>query len=193
MSSEGNGNLIGGWQMAKYELRELETLKADLAKLRLDLADLAQKFVDIGVDEVGVVRETLVGEAQGVIDKMRQVFGDTREQGRRTIEGVQRQVEEKPYVIPLVALLAAGLVLALLLGRKSEPETTSKPETETSGRVEIPSEFRAPTSEKRSKKTLGIVQGQIEYRPIVNLLVASGVGLLLNRLIERGAKCGSSS
>ncbi len=176
--------------MAKYELREVEALKADLTKLRLDLADLAQKFVDIGVDEVGVVREALVGEAQGVIDRMRQVFGDTREQGRRTIEGVQRQVEEKPYIIPLLAI-AAGLVLALLLGRKSESETIAKPET--SGGVEIPSEFRAPTSEKRSKKTLGIVQGQTEYSPILSLLVASGVGLLLSRLIERGAKSGSSS
>jgi ElaB/YqjD/DUF883 family membrane-anchored ribosome-binding protein len=214
VSSEDNKNLIRRWPMAEYGLQELETLKADIAKLRSDLTDLAQKLVDIGTDQVGTVKETLTGQAQSVMDTMRQVFGDTREQGRRTIENIQQQVGEKPYVI-LIAALAAGFLLTRLLERRSESETTSEPET--SGGTEVPSQFRTPMSEtasakvrskaqdlkeklsqtfgntrERSKKTFETVQGQIGDRPLISLLVASGVGLLLGKLIERRSNSRSS-
>ncbi len=200
--------------MVKYELQELETLKADIAKLRSDLSDLAQKLVDVGVDEVGAVRETLAGQVQSVMDTMCQVLGDTREQGRKTIESVQQRVEERPYVILFVAL-AAGFLLIKLLERRGESETTS--ELGTSGGVEGSTQFGERTSEtlsdkvrskaqdlkgklgeaigntrEQSRKTFETIQGRIGDRPVVSLLVASGVGLLLGKLIDRRANSGSS-
>jgi ElaB/YqjD/DUF883 family membrane-anchored ribosome-binding protein len=81
--------------MAEYELKEVETLKADITKLRSDLTDLAQRLIDIGKSEVGAAKERLEGRAQNQMDKLRQVFGDTRERGKRTVETVQQEIGEK--------------------------------------------------------------------------------------------------
>jgi len=194
--------------MVRYELQELETLKADMAKLRSDLADLAQKLVDVGVDEVGTVRETLAGQVQGVMDTMRQVIGNTRERGRKTIEGVQQRVEERPYVILFVAL-AAGFLLTKLLELRGEIEISSGAEGSTqfgewtnetvSDRVRSKAQDlkgrlgeAIGNTRERSRKAFETIHGQIEDSPVISLLVASGVGFLLGKLIDRGANSRSS-
>jgi ElaB/YqjD/DUF883 family membrane-anchored ribosome-binding protein len=194
--------------MVRHELQELETLKADIAKLRSDLANLAQKLMDVGVDEVGGVRETLAGQVQSVMDTMRQVIGDTRERGRKTIEGVQQRVEERPYVILFVAL-AAGFLLTKLLELRGEIETSSGAEGSTqfgewtnetvSDRVRSKAQDlkgrlgeAIGNTRERSRKAFETIHGQIEDSPIISLLVASGVGFLLGKLIDRRAKSGSS-
>lgn len=55
--------------MAEYEFQELETLKADIAKLRSDLIDLAQKLTDLGKDGVGTTKEELESKAQNLKER----------------------------------------------------------------------------------------------------------------------------
>jgi ElaB/YqjD/DUF883 family membrane-anchored ribosome-binding protein len=74
-----------------YEIEELETLKLDIDKLRSDLADLAQRLADAGKSEV----EESKDKANNQVEKIRQVFDETRERSKRIAESVQQKVGER--------------------------------------------------------------------------------------------------
>jgi len=206
-----------------YELQEVEALKADIAKLRSDLTDLAQRLIDIGKGEAGAVKGRLEDKAQNQMERIRQVFDDTRERGKRTVETVQQKIGERPYVsISLLAVLSLGVgfffLSKLLEQRRSESETVSEEapsESEASIGLEKTRESLNNETEsakdrlkskaqdlmgklgqafgntrERGKRTVETVQGQFEDRPVVSLLVASGVGLLLGNLLNRRANSG---
>ena len=99
---------------------EVDTLKADLDKLRKDISSLVSSFGDAATDEVktrGRRARTAVGRAT---DRAGQVWDDaTNEASRRGREGVaavKQQIEERP-VISLLVAFGVGLVIGKLINR----------------------------------------------------------------------------
>jgi ElaB/YqjD/DUF883 family membrane-anchored ribosome-binding protein len=100
--------------MAEYEFQELETLKADIAKLRSDLVDLTQKLTDLGKDGAGTAKEELDSKVQNLKERLHQILKDTRKRGKKTAETVQQQIEDR-VLISLIAATGVGLLLGIML------------------------------------------------------------------------------
>lgn len=100
--------------MAEYEFKELETLKADVAKLRSDLLDLTEKLTDIGKDRAVTAKEELEKQAKNLKKRLRKIFKDIRKMGKKTAETVQEQIEDRDPMSLIVAT-GVGFLLGILV------------------------------------------------------------------------------
>jgi ElaB/YqjD/DUF883 family membrane-anchored ribosome-binding protein len=88
---------------------DVESLKKDMAALREDLKGLTRALVEHGKTEAGETKDRLVSELNKELES-------AREQGEKAVQSVERQIQERPLISLLVALLL-GLVFGKLLDR----------------------------------------------------------------------------
>ncbi len=99
--------------MAEYEFKELETLKADVAKLRSDLLDLTETITDLGVDGAWAEKEELERQAKELKKRLRKILKDTHKM-RRMGKTIQEQIEDRD-LISLIVATGAGVLLGILI------------------------------------------------------------------------------
>jgi ElaB/YqjD/DUF883 family membrane-anchored ribosome-binding protein len=106
---------------------DVESLKKDMAALREDLKGLTRALVEHGKTEAGGARDNLVDRLREEVDKagetkdrlvseLNKELESAREQGEKAVQSVERQIQERPLISLLVALLL-GLVFGKLLDR----------------------------------------------------------------------------
>lgn len=98
---------------ADYQ-KELDTVKADLAKLRSDVAELTGAVKESGSRRAGQVRETVEEELRRAREELRHTLDTARERGRRAKEEMEGTVGEHPYGTLLTAF-GLGFIIAKLL------------------------------------------------------------------------------
>jgi ElaB/YqjD/DUF883 family membrane-anchored ribosome-binding protein len=97
--------------------KELEALRADMAKLRSDLAGLADAVKDAGQRRVDGARESLADLAGALRDELKGAFDGARDKSRKSVETVEQTIEEKPF-LSLLTAFGVGVLLAKLLDRR---------------------------------------------------------------------------
>ncbi|MEQ9619436.1 MAG: hypothetical protein RIG61_09715 [Deltaproteobacteria bacterium] len=96
--------------MAQEKLsQDIETLREDVTKLRSDLSQLGKNLVERGKNETDAARDK-------VLEELKYELQAARHKGRETVESVESQIQEKPFVSLLIAFLV-GLVLGKLFDR----------------------------------------------------------------------------
>ena len=104
--------------MAESELsREMETLRADLAKLRADFAGVTDALKEAGQKKAETAREGLADLLKSLRDELGGVLDQARDKGKRSVETVGHQIEERPLASLLTAF-GVGFILAKLLDRR---------------------------------------------------------------------------
>ena len=104
--------------MAEADLaREMETLRADLAKLRSDLAGVAEALKDEGQKKAQSARDGLTDLLHSVKEQIGEALDQAGAKGKRSVEVVGHQIEERPLASLLTAF-GVGFILAKLLDRR---------------------------------------------------------------------------
>lgn len=104
--------------MAEADLnREMQSLRADLAKLREDLAGIAGALKDAGHEKAQGARESLADLLSSVREELRGALGQARDAGKKSVETVGHEIEQRPLTSLLTAF-GVGFVLAKLLDRR---------------------------------------------------------------------------
>ena len=86
--------------MAENDIaQQIESMKADIAKLGTDMTALIHDFIQAGKEEVSATKEKAGSEV------------------KNAVKTVERTIEEKP-LISLVSALAIGFLMGKLLDRK---------------------------------------------------------------------------
>ena len=100
--------------MAERDLQaELENLKSEMAKLRADLAGVAAALKGTGAAEA-----EKAGEYYAKIkEELRHAAENLKDKGKRSVEAVEHQVGEHPF-ISLIAAFGAGFLVGKLTDRK---------------------------------------------------------------------------
>jgi ElaB/YqjD/DUF883 family membrane-anchored ribosome-binding protein len=104
--------------MADSDLsKEIETLRADVAKLRTDLSGIAVSLKDLGKGRVDEARSTLVELADSLKEELRKGMEGARDRGKKSVETVEQQIEQRP-LLALLAAFGVGVVLGKILDRR---------------------------------------------------------------------------
>lgn len=96
---------------------EIETLKAELARLREDFAGVAAALRDAGMAETENMRENTSEFLSNLKEHLGHALDEAKEKGKRSMEVVENQVSEHPFASLLIAF-GVGFVLGKLLDRK---------------------------------------------------------------------------
>ena len=94
--------------------KELDKLKADLARLRSDTSEVTRTLREVGGDELRALGESAESGFQRRRQRMLRGMEAGRERGRRAMEEMEDEVGAHPYA-SVFAALGAGFVLAKLL------------------------------------------------------------------------------
>ncbi|MGZ9106999.1 MAG: DUF883 family protein [Rhodoplanes sp.] len=86
--------------------REIEALKVEMDKLRMDMAAATRTLREIG--------SSLGAEAAG---RVRESADKAREQVRKTADDVSHQIEERP-IVSIIGAFVVGLLLGMLFSRR---------------------------------------------------------------------------
>jgi len=97
--------------------KELEALRADMAKLRGDLAGLADAVKEAGQRRVEGAQESLTELAAALRDEVRGAFGVARDRSKKSVDAVEHTIEERPF-LSLLTAFGVGVLLAKLLDRR---------------------------------------------------------------------------
>jgi ElaB/YqjD/DUF883 family membrane-anchored ribosome-binding protein len=97
---------------------ELQILKDDVAKLRVDISDLVTALRQLGVQKIDEARGTLEEELEEQREKLRAGFNRARERGRGAADEFEQHVTEHP-VGSLLTAFGIGYILAKLSGDRS--------------------------------------------------------------------------
>lgn len=97
--------------------KELEALRADMAKLRGDVAGLADAVKDAGQRRVDGARESLAEMVTALRDEVRGAFDVARDRSKKSVETVEHTIEEKP-LLSLLTAFGVGVLLGKLLDRR---------------------------------------------------------------------------
>ena len=96
--------------MAQQNLdKDLESLKDNVASLRADLSKISQTLLDKGKSETEVAKDRLIEELKYELEA-------AKAKGKETVESVENQIQEKPFMSLLIAFIV-GLVLGKLFDR----------------------------------------------------------------------------
>lgn len=90
--------------------KDIESLKENVANLRSDILQITQALLEKGKSETEVTKDRLIDELKYDLDA-------AREKGKKTVESVERQIQEKPFLSLLIAFVI-GLFLGKLFDRK---------------------------------------------------------------------------
>lgn len=97
--------------MAEPKLdKDIENLKDNMAKLREDLTQISQTLLEKGKSETEVAKDRLIEELKYELDV-------AKAKGKKTVESVESQIQEKPFMSLLIAFIV-GLVLGKLFDRR---------------------------------------------------------------------------
>ncbi len=97
--------------MAQENLgKDIDNLKEDMAKLRADLSQLGKALLEKGKSETDMAKDR-------VIEELKLELQSARKKGKETVDSVEQQIQEKPFVSLLVAFLA-GLLLGKMFERR---------------------------------------------------------------------------
>lgn len=96
---------------------EMENIKADLGKLRSDLASISEGLKNIGVEEALRTKAAIADMAQKVLEEARSTFESAKGKGKDSADAVQRQIENRPFV-SLLAAFGAGILLGKIMDRR---------------------------------------------------------------------------
>lgn len=101
--------------MAERDLHaELDTIKADMAKLRVDVAELGDILRELGAEKIGGARESVADEVRRAREELDRRFQSARQRGRKAAEDVEHAVEEHPFS-SLVTAFGIGFIVSRLL------------------------------------------------------------------------------
>ena len=97
--------------MAEPKLdQDIENLKDNVAKLRADLSQITQTLLEKGKSETEVAKDRLIEELKYELEA-------AKAKGKETVETVESQIQEKPFMSLLIAFIV-GLVLGKLFDRR---------------------------------------------------------------------------
>ena len=99
-------------------LPEVDALKADLARIREDLARLKDVLKESGREEIAAARERLEREARKLMEELRRSSAKVTDEGRRQVERIEREIESHPLQ-SLGLAFGLGLLLGVLFGRRA--------------------------------------------------------------------------
>lgn len=99
---------------------ELETLKADVAKLRGDVGDLLDVLKSLGAEKWDDTKASLDDELEKRRREIRDALAGAKARGERTAQAVEGEITEHP-VSSVMAAFGLGFLIAKLLdaGRRS--------------------------------------------------------------------------
>ena len=104
--------------MAEKDLsREMESLKADLTKLREDFAGVTEALKEAGQKKTEDARQGLVDLMTSLMDELRGALGKAKDTGSKSVEAVGHQIELRPLT-SLFTAFGVGFVIAKLLHRR---------------------------------------------------------------------------
>jgi len=94
--------------------KELESLKADISKLRADVADLTSALKGVAAEKADTANAKLHEEIREARDELRRRIKHAREYGEQRVDEFENQVGEHPVGSVLTAF-GIGFVIAKLL------------------------------------------------------------------------------
>lgn len=101
--------------------KELDALRSDIASVQADIGRITEtikKTTGESIQDTGESIRRRFEELQRRIQgQASQALGAARTRGRRSVEGVEHQIEERPFVSMLIAF-GVGLLISYLLGRR---------------------------------------------------------------------------
>jgi len=93
---------------------ELETLRADFAKLQSDVGELVQALKEAGSERVNSARDGVADELRRRRERLEERLGAARDRGRRVADEVGEEVAQRPLT-SLLAAFGVGFILAKLM------------------------------------------------------------------------------
>ncbi|MDR6292665.1 ElaB/YqjD/DUF883 family membrane-anchored ribosome-binding protein [Inquilinus ginsengisoli] len=96
--------------------QELDTLRADLGKIRDDIASLARTLGDAATAEAKAGGARINEAAHAAKDRAQRFAESARTQGEDSIAALEERIEQNPITSILVAF-GVGLVIGKLLDR----------------------------------------------------------------------------
>ena len=90
--------------------KDIESLKENVANLRSDISKITQTLLEKGKSETEVAKDRLIEELKYDLEA-------AREKGKKTVENVESQIQEKPFLSLLIAFII-GLVLSKVFDRR---------------------------------------------------------------------------
>ena len=90
--------------------KDIESLKENVANLRSDISQITQSLLEKGKSETEVAKDRLIDELKFELEA-------ARSKGKQTVENVESQIQEKPFMSLLIAFIV-GLVLGKLFDKK---------------------------------------------------------------------------
>lgn len=104
--------------MADRDLsREMETLRDDMGKLRADISAVAETLKDLGKSRVDDAKASLSGLVDSLKEELLRGWEGARERGKKSVETVEHQIEQRPF-ISVLAAFGVGVLLGKLLDRR---------------------------------------------------------------------------
>jgi len=102
--------------MAKDEVQEeLKQLKADLIKVRTEVADLMSALKDQGADKAGEVKRSVEDEIRARREELRELVSKARSGSKKVVddavEGLEDRVEQHP-VGSILTAFGLGVIFA---------------------------------------------------------------------------------
>lgn len=97
--------------------KELEALRADLGRLKTDLADIAEAVKESARGQAEAASAE-IGDLLKVLEQgLKDAFDSIKEKGESSVETVGRQVEQRPLLSLLIAF-GAGLLFGRISSRR---------------------------------------------------------------------------
>ena len=99
---------------------EMETLKADVAKLRSDVGDLLDVLKALGAEKVGDAKATLDEQLERRREELRDALMGAKARGERAQQAVEGEIADHP-LSSVMAAFGMGFLIAKLLdvGRRN--------------------------------------------------------------------------
>ncbi|MFN0133848.1 MAG: YqjD family protein [Phycisphaerales bacterium] len=94
--------------------RDMDAIKDDLTALQSDISDALRDLVAAGKNEAGDVRDRLEKSIRDRLDQLSERAEEIGQYGRRAVDGLESQIEEKPWQSVGIAF-GVGLLLGVIL------------------------------------------------------------------------------
>jgi len=94
--------------------KEIDAIRADVAKLSEDMAELTRVIRMLGVEKAEEVKDRVGEGVDGVSEELRRRVEAARERAGKATEGFEKAVEQYP-MSSLLAAFGVGMIVARLL------------------------------------------------------------------------------
>lgn len=93
---------------------ELNTLKEDIAKLRLDMADLGTALKDVAAERARNAKSRLAEGAEELSAGVRERLDEARQKGREVVDGLEEQIAGHPMG-SIITAFGVGFIIASMM------------------------------------------------------------------------------